>query len=137
MCILLAVVNGRKYGMFRRVAGEQITQWPKRSQVPRRLRRRGPSLSRKQDPAAGNVAYGSRQIGRLIKKDSDRASQVVRCIQSSNATCSMMHGLVGMVFSHSPFPAQPMAAIKAFSTKKPPATCVSAGGGNMAECANE
>jgi hypothetical protein len=38
-------------------------------------------------PRPANVVYGGRQIGRLIKKNPDRAALTIRCIQTSNPTC--------------------------------------------------
>ena len=38
-------------------------------------------------PRPANTVYGGRYLKRLMRKDTDRAGLVVRCIQSSNPTC--------------------------------------------------
>lgn len=68
-------------------------------------------------PRPANVVYGGRQIGRLIKKDPDRAGLVVRCIQTSNPVCFddvTIWSVWCFLATHFPQSA-PTAAIEAFS----------------------
>jgi hypothetical protein len=68
-------------------------------------------------PRPANVVYGGRQIGRLIKKDPDRAGLTIRCIQTSNPSCFddvTVWSVWCFLTAHFPH-GSPTAAIKAFS----------------------
>lgn len=68
-------------------------------------------------PRPANVVYGGRQIGRLLRKDADRAALVIRCIQTSNPTCFddvTVWSVWCFLAAHFPQSA-PTAAIQAFS----------------------
>lgn len=68
-------------------------------------------------PRPANVVYGGRQIGRLMRKDADRAGMTVRCIQASNPTClndATVWSVWCFLAAHFPQGA-PSSVIRAFS----------------------